>query len=259
MITIANLLSADLDGLAEALRFACQASWQEEARVLESPGLADFRHGRADAVLICGLAYALLRDAAPGRYMPVAAPVVDDERGRGEPVYFADIVVPAASRTVSLADLRGGRLAFNEMVSFSGYRALEHALEERGRISGFFSERIRCGSHHASLAHVAAGEADAAAIDSQVLLLARRRDPGLAARIRRVDALGPYPAPPLVARVDGRVRTVAEWWAVLERLPRDVLDAAAIRRWQAVEDTDYDPIRATVDARRSHGPRHGQG
>lgn len=246
MITIANLLSADLDGLAEALRFACQASWQEEARVLESPGLADFRHGRADAVLICGLAYALLRDAAPARYVTVAAPVVDDERGRGESVYFADIVVPAASRAERLADLRGGRLAFNEMVSFSGYRALEHALEERGRISGFFSERIRCGSHHASLARVAAGEAEAAAIDSQVLLLACRRDPGLAARIRRVDALGPYPAPPLVARVDRSVPAADAWRAVLEALPRHVLDSAAIRRWQAVEDADYDAIRTAV-------------
>lgn len=248
MITIANLLSPDLDGLAGALRSACEASWQAEARVLESPGLADFRHGRADAVLICGLAYVLLRDAAPGRYLPVAAPVVDDERGRGEPVYFADIVVPAASRAEGLAELEGGRLAFNETESFSGYRALEHALEERGRISGFFGRRIRCGSHQAALARVAAGEADAAAIDSQVLLLACRRDPGLAARIRRVDALGPYPAPPLVARVDGRARALAEWWAVLERLPRNVLDAAAIRRWQAVEDTDYDAIRAAVAA-----------
>lgn len=248
MITIANLLSPDLDRLAEVLRSACQSAWREQARVLDKAGLADFRQGRANAALVCGLAYVLLRDAAPGQYLPVAAPVVDDERGRGEPVYFSDIVVSATSRAECLSDLQGARLAFNETVSFSGYRALEHALEGQGRISGFFGERIRCGSHQAALARLVAGEADAAAIDSQVLILACRRDPGLAARIRRIGALGPYPSPPLVVRVDRSVPPVAEWRTVLDELPRHVLDSAAIRRWQAVEDADYDAIRAAVAA-----------
>ena len=56
------------------------------------------------------------------------------------------------------------------------------------------------GGHRHSLAWVAAGEVSAAAIDSNVLRLALRDDPALAARLRVIDALGPFPIQPIAAR-----------------------------------------------------------
>ena len=55
---------------------------------------------------------------------------------------------------------------------------------------------------------VAAGEVDASAIDSQVLAVAMRDDPGLARSLRVVDALGPSTIQPVAVsrRVPAELR-----------------------------------------------------
>lgn len=246
MLTVANLLSRDLNDVADEIRAALQSSLNLEVRMLPDPTVEDFQRGGAGIALICGLAYALLRDAEPGRFVPVAAPVVEDDRVGDKPVYFSEVVVAASAPARELADLSGSRFAYNETISFSGYRALEHELTVRGLSWDLFGERLRTGSHRESLRRLAAGEADAAAIDSHVLLLERRRDPSLAGRIRVVTALGPYPQPPLVINTDACDVPAPELYGLLERLPGDVLKAAAIRRWRPVDDAYYDGIRAVA-------------
>lgn len=240
MTAVANLLSADLDELTAALAVRLGAS------IVRPAALADFRDGRAGIALICGLAYTLLHDAAPDRFEAVAAPVVDDHRGGGAPVYFSDIVVPAVSDARALVDLAGRRFACNETVSFSGYRALGHELAAWGLGRDWFGEVVYTGAHHASLAAVMTGAADAAAIDSQVLLLARRRDPRLDAGIRVIRSLGPYPAPPLAINRDACDLPAAALRERLGRLPPACLERAGIRCWQPVDDADYDVIRAAA-------------
>lgn len=243
MIVAANLLSTDLDDLARGIVAALQSLPGREARFEPGATLDDFRSGRINLALLCGLAYTLLHDAAPERFVPVAAPVPDDERGGDRPVYFSDVVVPSRSKAAGLQDLRGARFAYNEAISFSGYRALEHALRGSGLTWELFGERVRTGSHHGSLALVAAGAADAAAIDSHVLCLEKRRSPGVGKRIRTIASLGPYPAPLLAVSFDA---SPGQMSAVLAGLPDDLLRAAAVRRWQAVDDGCYDAIRAAT-------------
>lgn len=197
MIRIANLLSADLNGLAHDLGALLHSAAGQSAEVDGSAGIEDFRAGRVGVALVCGLVYSRLHDATPERFAAVAAPVVDDPRGGGDAVYFSDIVVPADSVARTLQDLSGTRFACNEPVSFSGCRALEYELFRRGWGWDLFAERIHTGYHRASLEALAQGDAEAAAIDSHVLMLARRRDPELGGRIRILESLGPYPAPPV--------------------------------------------------------------
>lgn len=244
MIHVANLLSSDLDGIAGAVRDALHSSLGRPVVAAAEAGPADFRDGRVGIALICGLAYAWLHDARPDRFAAVAAPLIDDPRSVDEPVYFSEIVVPAASAARSLEDLSGARFVFNEEVSFSGYRALEHALAVRGRSWEFFGERVRVGSHHAALERLAHGDADAAAIDSQVLLLAKRRDPGMAGRLRAVESLGPYPAPPVAVNRDACDVSPEILMDLLGRLPVESLEAAAITSWRPVDDACYDAICA---------------
>lgn len=244
MTRVANLLSSDLDGMAGAVRDALRSSLGRPVVAAPGAGLADFREGRVGIALICGLAYAWLHDARPDRFTAVAAPLVDDPRSVDEPVYFSEIVVPAASAARSLEDLSGARFVFNEAVSFSGYRALEHALAAMGRSWEVFGERTRVGSHHAALGRLVHGDADAAAIDSHVLLLAKRRDPDMAGRVRVIESLGPYPAPPVAVNRDACDVSPETLMALLRRLPVKALGAVAITGWRPVDDARYDAIRA---------------
>lgn len=244
MIRVANLLSPDLDDVADAIRAALRSSLERTVVLAPRATLADFHEGRVGIALICGLAYTLLHDAGPERFAAVAAPVIDDPRSRDAPVYFSEVVVPAASAAQTFEDLAGCRFAFNEEISFSGYRALAHALTARGRSWDFFGERVRVGSHHASLQRLMQGGADAAAIDSHVLLLAARRDPDLARRLRVVESLGPYPAPPIVVNRSACDLSPERLTAVLGRLPAESTRRAAITEWHPVDDAYYDAIRA---------------
>ncbi|MFZ0487978.1 MAG: PhnD/SsuA/transferrin family substrate-binding protein [Arenicellales bacterium] len=243
MITVANLLSQDLNELAREICASLEAATGEVCRLSDLASVDDFRDGRAGIALICGLAYSLLQDAAPERFVPVAAPLIEDGRTGHLPVYFSDIVVPAASDAGALEDLAGARFAYNETVSFSGYRALEYELAARCQSWEYFSKCIRTGTHRESLRRLAVGEADAAAIDSQVLILEKRRDAALAGNIRTVASLGPYPAPPVVINREACDAPVEQIRAVLRELPRTVLDACAIRGWESVDDAYYDAIR----------------
>lgn len=246
MIRIANLLSADLNGVAHGLGSLLQSSVGQSVEVDGSAGVEDFRAGRIGIALVCGLVYSRLHDGDPDRFAAVAAPVVDDPRGGGDAVYFSDIVVPTDSAARTLRDLSGTRFACNEPVSFSGCRALEYELISRGWGWDLFSERVHTGSHAASLAALARGDAEAAAIDSHVLMLARRRDPGLGGRLRVLESLGPYPAPPIAINTGSCDVSPERLAELLDRLPPEPLGLAGIRGWRRMDDAGYDPIRAVT-------------
>jgi ABC-type phosphate/phosphonate transport system substrate-binding protein len=166
------------------------------------PGEIDpFRRGDADVGFLCAPAYLGLRrrSAQPAVELLGLAPVFDDPRAGGRPVYFADVVVcdhPARS----FADLRGSRLGFNDTESLSGLLALVLHLDELGEGLDYFASITCTGSHDASLQALAAGAIDVATIDSTTLR-SRRDDPMLAG-MRTIAALGPHPMQPIVVRAD---------------------------------------------------------
>ena len=93
---------------------------------------------------------------------------------------------------------------------------------------------VPTGSHAASLAAVAAGEADVAAMDSH--LHAALGDDGLEV----VERLGPSPSQPLAA---GPSLPRAERERITATLAALAPDELGIT-WVPVADADYDPIRA---------------
>lgn len=246
MITVANLLASNLNELGRVLCATLQSSLDVEVRFAGDATLNDFREGRIGLTLVCGLAYSLLGDAEPDRFVPVAAPVVADDRSGGRAVYFSEIVVPVSSTARTLDDLSGVPFAYNEEVSFSGYRALEHELRGKGSSWSLFSECIRTGSHRGSLDSLTKGSAEAAAIDSHVLLLEKRRDPVLADGLRTVASLGPYPSPPLAVNTGVCDVSPEPLHRLLDRLPADTLRNAGIKARAAVDDASYDAIRTVT-------------
>jgi len=113
------------------------------------------------------------------------------EGGEGE-LYSSSIVmrrggkgVPDASvqapgeggALLPLSMLRGKRFAFNGLDSMSGIIALTRDLDAVGETLDLFSDRIVSGAHRASIAMVADGRADVAAIDCRSWKLAQRHEP----------------------------------------------------------------------------------
>jgi ABC-type phosphate/phosphonate transport system substrate-binding protein len=114
-----------------------------------------------------------LRHAVMGKLQLVATPCYDAAGCEGSS-YRSILLVPASSHARSLAELRGARVAFNGTDSQSGYNALRFMVAPLAQGGRFFGEVVETGSHAASLATVAAGKADLAAIDCVSLALFRR-------------------------------------------------------------------------------------
>ena len=165
------------------------------------PGSLDpFTAAEADIGFLCAPAYRQLAARQPAAVELLAAPVFANPHAAGRPVLFSNVVIPRGSSARGFADLAGGVWAYNDVCSLSGYGSVLRKLAELGLERSFFRELRHAGSHLAGLAQVAAGVADAAAIDSNVLELALAREPALAPRIRVLETWGPFPVQPVVAR-----------------------------------------------------------
>jgi phosphonate transport system substrate-binding protein len=204
--------------------------------------------GQADVGFLCGLAYVELTRRGELAVEPLAAPVLSGARYGGRPVYFSDVVVHRDSPFRSFADLRGRSWAYNEPLSHSGYGITRYRLVQLGETGGYFGALVQAGFHERSLRLVAAGEVDASAIDSQVLAVARRDHPELAARLRVIDHFGPSTIQPVVAarRLPSAFRE--DLRAVLVDLAadptaREHLARGLVERFVAVEDAHYDDLR----------------
>lgn len=145
-----------------------------------------FADGRADVGFICAPSVRFLGEEVTVLPSPVPA----DPRANGRPVYFADVVVRAGSGLCAFDELRGKTWAYNDPNSKSGW----FSMIERAGGPDFFERCIQSGSHLRSIELVAAGDADAAAIDSNVLRLNRRDD------LRVIESWGPFAIQPAVVR-----------------------------------------------------------
>jgi len=166
------------------------------------PETDPFASGRADAAFVCGPSYGLLRSAgAPVEIVPAAA-VFDDPRNGGRPVYFSDVVVPRHHPARTLEELRGAVWTYNDRQSLSGWHRMLWRLEELGlgTPGDFFSRLVGSGAHLRSIELVSRGEADVSAVDSNALLLERRRNPDLDRRLRVLESWGPSAIQPVLVR-----------------------------------------------------------
>ena len=158
-----------------------------------------FAAGRSHLGFLCSPSFLYLRaQAEPSVELVPVGLVFRDARNLGRPHYFSDVIVRADRGPARLEDLRGAVFGFNDTCSLSGFFAAHQELSARDRTAGFFGEERCTGSHEASIQAVLTGDIDVAAIDSNVLALARRTDPSLCGRLRVVESWGPHPIQPVV-------------------------------------------------------------
>jgi ABC-type phosphate/phosphonate transport system substrate-binding protein len=180
--------------------------------------------------LMCGLAHAV---SFP-RAVLIVAPVVDEPRYRGAPIYFTDIVVRADSSYASLEDTFGARVGYTVRDSHSGYVALrEHLLPHRlARGAPLYGEVVgSLVSPRAVVDALVAGRIDVGPLDSYAHDLMRATEPQLAARVRTVATTRAAPIPPFVA-------TAA--------LAPDAVQNLQAAFAQAIAAPDLQPLRDTL-------------
>ena len=184
-----------------------------------------FSRGDADIGFICAPSYRVLRGTV--ELLPALVPI--DARAEGKPVYFADVIVRRDSAIRNFAQLNGGRWAYNDRNSRSGW----FSMLERAGSESFFGSLLHAGSHLQSLDAVAAGRADAAAIDSNVLALNRRDD------IRVIETWGPFAIQPSIIRSalpEERKREIA---ATMLSIKRDELAPFGFAGFTTVAEAVY--------------------
>ncbi len=222
-----------------------------------SPEDDRFALGLTDVGFICPPSYLWLTagDRAGVELVPLA-PIYDDARNGGRPVYLSDIVVRADADIEGFADLAGRRIGYNERASLSGFVCLLARLVEQGLDVDHFGQLRQVGSHRRALELIELGEIDAAAIDANVLAAWRRERPDGGAALRSVEVLGPHPVQPVVVRAGADPELAP---AVTAALTRPEL-AAAVRPFGVigfgpVEVADYEALRSSVDRALALAPR----
>ena len=155
-----------------------------------------FATGDADIGFICGGAWA---QAAAGLELLGVAPVYDDPRNGGEPVYFAEVVMrrdePGSHAIGPHAIGPAGRMVYNDKASLTGWLAMHDHLSTQSLSSEMFASVMQSGSHARSMELIAEGAADVATIDATVW---QRAPAELRRRLSVVASVGPYPSQPVV-------------------------------------------------------------
>jgi len=199
----------------------------------------------ADVSFMCAPSFFWMRELQPPPMELLGVlPVFDDERNQEKPVYFCDVVVRRDSPIQTFPDLQGGLWAYNDASSLSGYYCLLDKLAESDLDESFFDSVFCSGSHLNSIEAILRGEADAAAIDSNVLRSRLREMPDLQERLRVIESWGPYPIQPVVVRsaldpaLKARLRT-AFLATEDDQRTQHTLEQFGLTRFVAVDQEDY--------------------
>ena len=183
--------------------------------------------------------------------LPYAARLAGDVSLLGAPTYRiedcppgsyrSEIIVRADDPAERVEDLAGRRFAFNARESQSGWACFAASY---GAPRAHFAEIVPTGAHRASVRAVAAGEADAAAIDAVSWRLALRHEPA-AARLRVLTRTAPTPGLPFITapRDDAALpmmRLVIE--TAILALPPTVSDALLLAGFAKWRPENYAPL-----------------
>lgn len=185
--------------------------------------IALLRSDKLDFAWVCGYPYFVNR-----RYLSLlAVPLYE-----GKPTYRSYLIVPATDvRTKSIGELRDKVFAFSDPDSNSGYLVPVHdlhALQERASV--FFGKTFFTWSHRKVVEAVAAGVAQAGAVDGYVWDMLARQHPELTVHTRVAQKSAAFGFPPFVAAKTVPAADLAAMREVLFKMAQD--PDAEILLWQ---------------------------
>jgi len=252
------------------LRGATDAWWQGLARAFRREGIAelpeslDRREAYRDVWLTRDLMFSQtcgypLTHALAGRVELVATPCYRVQGCEG-PSYCSFVIVGADSTARAIEDLRGLRCAINSLDSQSGCNALRSLIAPAAKDGRFFGSVAITGGHKASLALIASGQADVAAIDCVTHGMLARHRPAALAGTRILCRTASAPGLPYVTRAGADADLVQRLRAGIERAFADpelaaARDALMLGNIVTLPLSAYDRIRQMEDAAAAAGYR----
>jgi ABC-type phosphate/phosphonate transport system substrate-binding protein len=158
--------------------------------------------------------------------------------------YVSRIIVGRNSPATCLDDLRNGRCAINNWASHSGMNALRHALASIAHGGRFFADVLVSGGHRHSIAMVASGAADVAAIDCVTFGLLQKHRPEEISGVRVLTDSAAAPGLPLVTAAAAPATLVEQLRSALFAAAsapelREVRDALLIGGFEVVPLAEY--------------------
>jgi len=218
--------------LGTPVQFVQRASYQEITDLL--------LRGHLDLAWLCGYPYVLNADRLGLLAIPLYA---------GQPLYRSYILVWDEDSTArTLTDLEGRIFAFSDPLSNSGYLFPQYVLSAlQLRPEQFFRRTFFTWSHRRVIEAVAAGLAEAGAVDSYVWDMLSRQRPDITARTRIVERSPYFGFPPLVTgtQLSPRRRDrLSELFLTMHEDPdgRDLLERLGLTGFTQGERSDYDDI-----------------
>ncbi|XP_072156510.1 probable ABC transporter phosphonate/phosphite binding protein PhnD2 isoform X2 [Bemisia tabaci] len=215
-----------------------------------------FEHDLIDLAFMSPAEYLKLHDNnnQHAELLPVAAVFKHSKNTTESADYYSDIIVHTDTRSYvnALEDLRGCQWAYNHENSLSGYITVLKALKDIGEGSQFFGNTLKAGSHLACIKMVQQKQAEAAAVDANVLAYNQKKLPDYGKDISVLTSLGPLPPYPIVIskKVSGELKSKiveALLKATKTRLWGKRLEAFGIVGFQANHPDKYFSIRETYE------------
>ena len=183
-----------------------------------------------------------------GRVRVVANPVYDHPGCEGA---FSNSVVIVSRDTsaTEVADLRGQTAVINDWRSNSGMNLLRHVIAPHATGGRFFGQVIVSGSHVASIAAVAKGDADAAAIDCVTYGNMARFDPERLGAVRVLAETVRTPSLPYITRLSSSDEELAALREALRGLTsdaaaKDVCNTLGLRGFEVLPESTFDAVLA---------------
>lgn len=180
---------------------------------LTRPGLGPDYWLRSDMLFSQTCGYPLIAKLA-GQVSLLATPGYDAP-GCDEFDYCSLVIVREDAPIEAFQDLRGKKCAVNGADSWSGHHALRVLIANEGGEGGPFCTAERSGGHAASIAAVAEGRADFAAVDCVTHAILSRHRPAAVAGTRVLCWTPGMPGLPLIA---GKAASADETRAMREGL-----------------------------------------
>lgn len=197
-----------------SIRFVHRRSYRDITELL--------LEGRVDCAWVCGAPYVQHRD----RLRLLAVPLFE-----GQPLYRSYIIVKRSSEMNRLADVRGHTFAFSDPDSNSGHNVPRHRIRQLGyHPREFLGRSFFTYGHPRVIEAVAAGLADAGAVDGYIWETMALRSPALVGKTKVIDRSELYGFPPIVTPSTANAASAERFRAILLAMNGDTAGRTLLER-----------------------------
>jgi len=194
----------------------------------------------------CGAPF--IQDHKTDKQQLVAVPTF-----RHKPTYYSVILARSNSSEKTLADFKGGVLAYSDPRSNTGFLSPKYSLSKLNiDINTHFRLLINAENHEGSIKSIINGLADVAAVNEYIWAVYSKAFPEANKQLREIERMGPYPLTPIVASKNVSRTTILKLQKTLMNMKnttqgKKILRAFNFDDFVRKKPEFYDPISVMIN------------